>query len=40
MTPGIQRAFKAWLSSRGLYLFPIPTEDDRLPSFGIGISVR
>jgi ATP-dependent Clp protease ATP-binding subunit ClpC len=37
MTAGIQPAFKAWLSSRGLYLFPIPTEDDRLPAFGIGI---
>jgi ATP-dependent Clp protease ATP-binding subunit ClpC len=37
MTAGIQPTFKAWLSSRGLYLFPIPTEDDRLPTFGIGI---
>jgi hypothetical protein len=37
MTAGIQPAFKAWLASRGLYLFPIPVEDDDLPTFGIGI---
>jgi len=37
MTPGIQKAFRAWLGIRGLYLFPIPTEDERLPAFGIGI---
>lgn len=37
MTEGIQDPFRAWLDSRGLYLYPIPSEDDRLPSFGIGI---
>jgi hypothetical protein len=38
MTPGIQPAFKSWLASRGLYLFPIPTEEnDPLPTYGIGI---
>lgn len=29
--------FKAWLAGRGAYLFPIPVEDDPLPTFGIGI---
>lgn len=38
MTAGIQEAFKAWLVSRGLYLFPIPVEDD-LPTFGIGVAL-
>lgn len=37
MTPGIQRAFTAWLGLRGLYLFPLSAEDG-LPTFGIGIS--
>lgn len=36
MTPGIQGHFREWLAARGLYLFPIPVEDD-LPTYGIGI---
>lgn len=36
MTPGIQAPFREWLSSRGLYLFPIPVGDD-LPTYGIGV---
>ena len=35
MAPFIQDAFREWLDSRGLYLFPIPVADD-LPTFGIG----
>lgn len=37
VVPGpLQSALRAWLESRGLYLFPIPVEDD-LPTFGIGV---
>lgn len=32
----LQGPLREWLASRGLYLFPIPVEDD-LPTFGIGI---
>lgn len=36
MAGGIAEQFNRWLASRGLRLFPISTEDDRLPTFGIG----
>jgi hypothetical protein len=38
MIPEIQGPFREWLTSRGLYLYPIPVEGDNLPVFGIGIS--
>lgn len=36
MMTAIQGPFREWLASRGLYLFPIPVEDD-LPTYGIGV---
>jgi hypothetical protein len=38
MTAGIQDAFRGWLASRGLYLYPIPVSENDLPTFGIGIT--
>lgn len=35
--PELIRAFEEWLSSRNLYLFPIPVEGDNLPAYGVGV---
>jgi hypothetical protein len=35
VTRGLREPLEAWLKSRGLYLFQIPSEDP-IPTFGIG----
>ncbi len=41
LLPAIQPAFKAWLHSRGLYLFRIPgLPADDFPTYAIGISAE
>lgn len=38
MAPGEQRAYRAWLAQRDLYLYPIPgLSPDDLPTYAIGI---
>jgi hypothetical protein len=37
-TPALQPALGKWLVTRGLYLYPIPADDDDLPTYGVGIS--
>jgi hypothetical protein len=38
--PGVQAPLREWLATRGQYLFPIPLENDPLPTFGIGAEVQ
>ena len=35
--PHLIRSFEEWLSTRGLYLVPIPVGTDDLPTYGVGL---
>ena len=36
MHPYLQVEFDAWVRARGLRVFPIPSHEDDLPTYGIG----